>query len=99
MPKRGVQLRPRSKLARVQQLTQPRRPVTVANACHTRVIRLAAGKYWTMQAKSKAYQTQMQKQTNTQKQIGHDANLKSMRKASMLNFGQPKKTDREGVPP
>ena len=96
MPKRGIQLRPRSKLSRVQHLTQPRSPVTVANACHTRAIWLAAGKHWTMQAKSKAYPTQIQKQTDNQKQIGHDAKLKSMRKASMLNFWQPKKT--EGMP-
>jgi len=38
-----------------------------------------------MQAKSKPYQRQIQKQT------GHDAKLKSMRKTSMLNFGQLKK--------
>ena len=86
-PKRGTQLRPRSKLAWAQQVTQPRRPVTVANACHTRVIRLAANKCWTMQAKSKAYQRQIQKQTDNQIQTGHDSNLKSMRYASMLSFG------------
>ena len=44
-----------------------------------------------MQAKSKAYQRQIQKQADNQKQTGHDPNLKSMRKASMLNFGQLKK--------
>ena len=38
----------------------------------------------------------MQKQTDNQKQTGHDANLKSMRKASVLNYEQPKKT--EGLP-
>ena len=71
-------------------------PGTVANACHTRVFGLAAGKCRTMQAKSKEYQRQIQNQTDNQKQTGHDANLKSMRKAGMLNFEQPKET--EGLP-
>ena len=73
-------------------------PGTVAKACYTRAILLAAGKCRTIstQAKPKAYQREMQKQKDNQKQTGHDANLKSMRKASMLNFGQAKKT--EGLP-
>ena len=38
----------------------------------------------------------MQKQTDNQKQTGHEANLKSMRKVSVLNYEQSKKT--EGLP-
>ena len=59
---------------------------TVANACHTRAIRLAGGKCRTMQVKFKAYRTQLQKQRDNQKQTGHRANHKSMPSASMLNF-------------
>ena len=59
-------------------------PGTVANACYTRAIRLATGKSWTIstRAKPKAYQTQIQKQTDNQQQTSYDANLKSMLKAS-----------------
>ena len=61
-------------------------PGTIANACHTQAIGLDPGKWRAMQAKSKPYQRQIQKQRGNQKQAAHDANLKSMHKASILNF-------------
>ena len=65
-------------------------PGTITNPCYTWAIWLAAAKCRTIstQAKLKAYERQMQKQT------GHDAKAKSMHKASMLNFEQPKRKPR-----
>ena len=50
-------------------------PGTITNPCYTWAIRLAAGKCRTIstQAKLKAYERQMQKQTDNQNQTGHDA--------------------------